>query len=222
MCPIARLHHADQTGSFLSGKPNKFHEFKALGPDTGQAHPNKEIKMNAVQELNENELPPYDTSDNPTNCCPRFDPTGWNDRHVHFKDKLFLVAKTRSFFHIPINMGKIFTKTLAAIETEQAMSPDGFVVLSRDTSKWTGEHYFSVCKAIPGQTMVRLSGDYQTRVFEGPFKNVGKWCKELAGIASGDAGSFFFYTTCPKCAKQYGKNYVVGFAGLGTEKMESG
>ena len=23
---------------------------------------------------------------------------------------------------------------------------------------------------------------------------------------------YFFYTTCPKCAKHYGKNYVVGFA----------
>ena len=23
---------------------------------------------------------------------------------------------------------------------------------------------------------------------------------------------YFFYTTCPKCAKHYGKNYVVGIA----------
>ena len=23
---------------------------------------------------------------------------------------------------------------------------------------------------------------------------------------------FFYYTTCPRCAKQYGKNYVVGLA----------
>jgi hypothetical protein len=25
---------------------------------------------------------------------------------------------------------------------------------------------------------------------------------------------YFFYTTCPKCAKHYGKNYVVGIAKL--------
>ena len=25
---------------------------------------------------------------------------------------------------------------------------------------------------------------------------------------------YFFYTTCPKCAKAYGKNYVVGVAQL--------
>jgi len=23
---------------------------------------------------------------------------------------------------------------------------------------------------------------------------------------------YFYYTTCPKCAKHYGKNFVVGFA----------
>mgnify|MGYP003526130734 CR=1 FL=1 len=26
--------------------------------------------------------------------------------------------------------------------------------------------------------------------------------------------AWFFYTTCPKCAKAYGKNYVVGIAEL--------
>ncbi|MCV3205496.1 hypothetical protein OHD62_06965 [Mesorhizobium sp. YC-39] len=25
---------------------------------------------------------------------------------------------------------------------------------------------------------------------------------------------YFFYTTCPKCAKAYGKNYVVGVAAV--------
>jgi NMD protein affecting ribosome stability and mRNA decay len=24
--------------------------------------------------------------------------------------------------------------------------------------------------------------------------------------------TYFFYTTCPRCAKHYGKNYVVGVA----------
>ncbi len=26
---------------------------------------------------------------------------------------------------------------------------------------------------------------------------------------------YFFYTTCPRCAKHYGKNYVVGVAKVG-------
>jgi hypothetical protein len=28
---------------------------------------------------------------------------------------------------------------------------------------------------------------------------------------------YYFYTTCPKCAKVYGKNYVVGVAELNVE-----
>ena len=27
--------------------------------------------------------------------------------------------------------------------------------------------------------------------------------------------NYFFYTTCPKCAKAYGENYVVGVAEFG-------
>jgi len=29
---------------------------------------------------------------------------------------------------------------------------------------------------------------------------------------TGCCPQFFYYTTCPKCAKHYGKNYVVAFA----------
>lgn len=64
----------------------------------------------------------------------------------------------------------------------------------------------------------RLSGDFITRVFEGPYKNLPKWDKELVeGIAAKGKEvnqSYFFYTTCPKCAKAYGKNYVVGVAAI--------
>ena len=51
---------------------------------------------------------------------------------------------------------------------------------------------------------------------EGPFKDVGKWMKELKAFAKEKDKEpkklYFFYTTCPKCAQHYGKNYVVGFA----------
>ena len=29
-----------------------------------------------------------------------------------------------------------------------------------------------------------------------------------------DSEVWFFYSTCPKCAKAYGKNYVVGLAAV--------
>ena len=165
-----------------------------------------------------NVLPRYDMSDNPTNCCPKFNPVGWDEQELHFKDKLFVKAKTKSIFHIPINFGSVFPKTFSDIEKANAHSDDDFIVLSYDPSAWTGEHYFSVTKDIPGHEMVKMTGEYLTRVFEGPFKNAPKWEKEMEAFVKekGEKAdkTYFFYTTCPKCAKVYGKNYVVAVSQL--------
>ncbi len=40
-----------------------------------------------------------------------------------------------------------------------------------------------------------MSEKYFSKVYDGPYKDTGKWC--------------MWYTTCPKCVKKYGKNYVV-------------
>lgn len=160
-----------------------------------------------------NVLPKYDMSDNPTKCCPRFKPEGWDEQELHFKDKLFVKAKTRSIFHIPINMGSVFPKTISAIENVKAKDENDYIVLSYDPSAWTGEHYFSVNKTVPGQEMVHMTGDYLTKVFEGPYKNAPKWEKEMEIFVKSKGKhvkkTYFFYTTCPKCAKYYGKNYMV-------------
>lgn len=160
-----------------------------------------------------NALPKYDMSDNPTNCCPRFKSEGWDEQYLHFKDKPFVKAKTRSIFHIPINMGSVFPRILSSIKEAGAMSEDNFIVLSHDPSAWTAEHYFSVNKDVPGQEMVHLTGDYLTKVFEGPYKDAPRWEKEMETYANSKGRqlkkTFFFYTTCPKCAKFYGKNYIV-------------
>lgn len=160
-----------------------------------------------------NALPKFDATDNPTHCCPRFNTQGWDEQELHFKDKLFVKAKTRSVFHIPINMGSVFPKTFAAIEKAGANAADEFIVLSNDTSAWNEEHFFSVNKDVPGQTMVHMTGDYLTKVFEGPYKNAPVWEKEMDAFVKSKGKqtrkTYFFYTTCPKCAKFYGKNYVV-------------
>ncbi|MHB0915061.1 MAG: hydrolase [Thermoleophilia bacterium] len=163
--------------------------------------------------MDTNQLPRYDMSDNPTGCCPRFKAEGWDGQELHFEDKLFVKARTRSIFHIPVNFGSVFPRTFAAIEAVQEKNEDDFIVMSQDTSPWTGEHYFAVDRDIPGQEMARLSGDFMTRVFEGPYKDMGKWDVEMAQYVASRGKvaekSYFFYTTCPKCAKHYGKNYVV-------------
>ena len=160
-----------------------------------------------------NTLPAYDMTDNPTGCCPRFKPDGWDAQDLHFQEKLFVRAKTKSVAHMPINMGAVFRKTFKAIEEADARSDEDFIVMSRDKSAWSAEHLFSVQHDVPGQEMVRLNGDFLTAVFEGPYKELPRWHEQAVrgakarGKEPGDV--YFFYTTCPKCAKTYGKNYVV-------------
>ena len=163
-----------------------------------------------------NTLPNYDMSDNPTGCCPRFDPEDWDHRDLHFRDKLFVRAKTWSIAHIPLNMGSVFRTTFKAIEQAGANADTNFIVLSQDQSSWSAEHLFAVTKNVPGAEMVSLNGNFTTKVFEGPFKNLPKWCEELKSSVRDEGKeplrTYYFYTTCPKCAKAYGKNYVIGVA----------
>lgn len=160
-----------------------------------------------------NQTPTYDASDNPTGCCPRFQPGGWDDRVLEFEDKRFARATTRSLFHIPLDMGPVFSRTQRRIEAARAEAGDQFVVLSRDLSPWRAEHLFAVTAPVAGVPDHRLSGRFRTRVFEGPFADQPKWLRaaaeEMRSRGETPGETWFFYTTCPKCAKAYGHNYVV-------------
>lgn len=167
-----------------------------------------------------NHVPPLNMQTSTTGCCPKFSPKEWDDKIFTLKDKPFVKAKTMSFMYIPLNMGSVMTKTWKAIEDADADAKSGeFLMLSREVSPWKGEHYFWATKEVPGQENVKLSGKFKTKVFEGEFKNAKNWYIEMQKIGQ-DAGVknpevYFYYTTCPKCAKVYGKNYVVGFVKVG-------
>ncbi|MEO0616278.1 MAG: hydrolase [Pseudomonadota bacterium] len=165
-----------------------------------------------------NALPATDFTDNPTGCCPRFNPEPWRDVSLEFKDKRFVRATTSSLFHIPVNMGRVFQKTFAAIESANALPEHEFIVLSRDLSPWRAEHLFAATGEVPGLDSVHMSGTYETQVFEGAYKLAPKWQAQLRSRLESEgkqvATTYFYYTTCPKCAKAYGKNYVVGVAAL--------
>lgn len=166
--------------------------------------------------MRENALPHYDDSVNTTGCCPKFNPEGWDGQELHLRNLPVLRAETRSAMHLPLNMGKVFARVNERIQQAGAYDPDRFIVLSRDTSAWHSEHLFAVGKPVPDEEMTTLSGDFVTRVYEGPYSGVRDWAGELQTISAEhgkpDGAVWFFYTTCPKCAKAYGRNYVVGLA----------
>ena len=175
-------------------------------------------RADAAPALGINQLPRRDISVNTTGCCPRFDPTGWDGRDLHFRDKLFVKASARSLMHVPVDMGRVFARVQRHIDEAGAGDEADLVVLSRDASPWRSEHLFSVSKPVPAEEMTRLSGDFVTRVFEGPYRNTNAWHEQLVRMVQDrhavPGTIYFFYTTCPKCARAYGKNYVVGVAEL--------
>ena len=163
-----------------------------------------------------NVLPKMNMNADETGCCPKFDPQGWDGHHLVFEDQPFVRATTRSLLHVPINMGSVFGRVQARIEDAGAQDAESYLILSRDLSSSEAEHLFAVTGDVPGEEMVRLSGEFIARVFEGPYRHAKNWEHDMQVAAEADGHTakrvFMFYTTCPKCAKAYGKNYVVGLA----------
>lgn len=152
-------------------------------------------------------------------CCPKFNPAIWDGKTIAFKDKLFIKKTLLQIFHIPLpgTIGKMMTKVSAAIEAAGAKPSDQeFLWLTNDTSPWKSEHFIHITREVPGLDNVKFSGTFMTKVFDGPYSDVPKWIKEtdqyLHGLGKSAKKYYFYYTTCPKCAKLYGHNYVVVFA----------
>lgn len=147
-----------------------------------------------------------------TGCCKRFVPAPWEDKEINFNEKLFVKDKVKSFFHIPLNYGKVMVRNMEKIERAGA-KPEEALMLSDENSLWSTAIYIAVTKEVPDTEMVKISGHYLSKVFEGSYNNMGKWIKEMKAFVAGKGKQmkklFFFYTTCPACAKAYGKNYVV-------------
>jgi len=155
------------------------------------------------------------TTIKPTGCCEPFDPAPWEDKEITWKDEIFLKDHVTCFLHIPLNMGSKVVKNMNLIELASAKESHQ-LMLCDENSLWGCDIYIDVAKEVPGARMAKLSGTFLTKVFEGPYKNAGKWAEEMKKYVAGKGKKlkklYFSYTTCPKCAKAYGKNYVILFA----------
>lgn len=147
-----------------------------------------------------------------TGCCLRFNPEPWDEKEVTWKDMLFLRDHVKCFLHIPLNFGKMMVKNMEIIQGADALAPSP-IMLTYEKSPWGIDVYIAVGKEVPGAKMEKISGTFMTRVFEGHYKNAGKWVKQMKAYTKSKGKEikklYFFYTTCPSCAKYYGKNYTV-------------
>jgi hypothetical protein len=145
-------------------------------------------------------------------CCPKFNPEPWDEKTFDWDKKRFIKEKVRTFMYAPTNFGKVMRKFDEKTREIGATIENG-MCLSDHTSKWNMDVYCAVNKEVPGLENVMLSGKFLSKVYEGDFKKTGEWCKDFRKFAKEKNLNvkkwYMWYTTCPKCTKKYGENYVV-------------
>jgi len=152
-------------------------------------------------------------------CCPRFDPEPWDNKTHQWVDKPFIMKRIPQFLHMPLPFTYARTiTTMWNLAKDSGSAPEmkEFLLLAYDPSPWKSELYMSVTKEVPGAENIKLSGNFISKVFDGPYNGIPKYLKEfedyLKQINKTSKKYYFYYTTCPKCAKKYGHNYIVAFS----------
>lgn len=145
-------------------------------------------------------------------CCPRFNPEPWDEKVIVWKDKQFMQDRVTSLFHIPLNYGAVMTRMTNTVKAAGAATATR-IIITDENSLWGADVYIEISKAVPNARMATLSGTFLSKVFEGPYKNIRSWIGEMNAYVAAQGKQvrklYFYYTTCPNCAKKYGKNYVV-------------
>ena len=150
-------------------------------------------------------------------CCPPFHPEMWDNQMHEWKEKKFIRESVRTFFFMPLNFGQVMKRVFEKVNRAGAGFVDN-LGLSDHTSRWNMDLLIAVDREIPGAENTTLSGKFYSRVYEGPYSDTGKFCKDFdeAVKAQGLAYDkmYMWYVYCPKCARKYGRNYTVILAGV--------
>jgi hypothetical protein len=151
----------------------------------------------------------------PTGCCPPFDPSPYEDAEIRWDGKRFVKDHVTSFLHVPLDMGKRVTRNMTRIAAAGAEAKTQ-LMLTDERSAFGSDIYIAVDGEVPDAEMATLSGTFRTRVYDGPFRDAGKWTEDMKDWLESEGERlehlYFAYTTCPACARAYGHNYVVLFA----------
>ncbi|HJZ41364.1 MAG TPA: hydrolase [Bacteroidales bacterium] len=154
-------------------------------------------------------------------CCPPFYPNQWENKVHRWNNKVFIRETMPQVFHIPFPgcVRSVTTKLWKqAREAGAAPGISDFLLLAHDPSPWKSELFMLVNHEVPGADNVKLSGTYFSKVFDGHFTKVPQYIREtdIYLINQGKLAKkyYFYFTTCPKCARKYEHNYIVAIAEL--------
>lgn len=152
-------------------------------------------------------------------CCPKFDPAKWDEKSINWDKKHFIKETIPTFFHMPFpsTIGKKITGMWKLAEDSKKVPSDkkDALVLFMDPHAFKSEIYLSVTGDIPEANNAQISGTFQSKVFDGPYKEIPKFFKQMNKYLD-DKGMksekyYVHYAYCPKCAKEEGHNYMVLF-----------
>ena len=152
-----------------------------------------------------------ENENNHDECCPKFDPTPWDNQIFEWDRKKFIKGRIFTFNYMPLTFGLTMRRLMCRIETDDARVLDN-LCLSDHTSKWNMNVLLAVDKSVKNARNIEISGTFMSKVYEGGYENTAAWGKDFEAEAQQKGFDikkwFMWYTTCPKCAQKYGKNYV--------------
>lgn len=157
-------------------------------------------------------------------CCPKFNIGKWNKKTFSWHHKPFITASVPTFFHIPYPpmIAKQITRLMKMATDSQKLpkNKEDVLVLFADPHPFKTEILLSVTDKVPGAKNTTLSGTFMSEVFDGKFKMLPKFIKQMTvnlESLNKEAKTFYVhYAYCPGCAVKFGHNYMVLFAQVET------
>ena len=153
-------------------------------------------------------------------CCPKFNQKKWDEKTFKWEHKQFIKASVPTFFHIPLPplIGKKITNMMKMAEDSKKLetNKEDILLLFADPSAFRSDMYLSVTDKVPNANNTGISGTFMSKVFDGAYKEVPKFLKQMRAYLNKQhkkaKNYYVHYAYCPKCAKEAGHNYMVLFA----------
>ena len=130
-------------------------------------------------------------------CCPKFDPSLWDEKTFNWESKEFIKDKVFTLFYMPINFGAVITRLTNKVQNAGANIPD-WLCLSYHVSKWKMEIFLAVDRNIPESENVNLSGKFMSKVYEGDFKKTKVWCEDFETYVKGSEENVYVVYYVPQ------------------------
>ena len=137
--------------------------------------------MNQLQNNSADIFEKTTDSDNKVSggCCPVFHPEKWDNQTYHWDNKKFIKASVPTIFHIPFPpmIGKKITKMMRMAEGSHCLDEnmEDVLLLFTDPHPFRSEMYLSVTSNVPEAYNTKLSGTFQSKVFEGSYNSIPKF-----------------------------------------------